>query len=73
MAATEEAAPTGGPRAWGGSSRLAYRPQTTDDRYGLPENYLEVEVSNPTVHGEGRARYVDYEIVLKVRVAVAPH
>jgi hypothetical protein len=71
MATVEEVNPTGGARAWGGSSRLSYKPQTADDRYSQPENFLEVEVLNPKVHGEGRNRYVDYEVRLKVRPTLA--
>jgi len=71
MATIEEVSPTGGPRAWGGSSRLNYRPQNLDERYGTPENFLEIEVCNPVVHGEGRARYVDYEIRMVVRAVRA--
>ena len=71
MATIEEVSPTGGPRAWGGSSRLNYRPQNSDERYGTPENFLEIEVCNPVVHGEGRSRYVDYEIRMVVRAVRA--
>ena len=67
MATVEDLNPTGGARAWGGSSRLQYKAQTVDDRYGLPENFLEVEVLNPIVHGEGRNRYIDYEVRMVVR------
>ena len=66
MATVEDLNPTGGARAWGGSSRLQYKAQTVDDRYGLPENFLEVEVVNPVVHGEGRNRYIDYEVRMVV-------
>lgn len=52
----------GGPRAWGEGSRLQFKEQTVDERYGLPENFLEIEVRDPRFHGEGRSRYVDYEI-----------
>lgn len=55
-------------RAWSKTSRLDYSPQTDDDRYGLPENFLEIEVCNPVVMGEGRKRYVSYEIIVRVRL-----
>ena len=39
---------------------------THEDRYGVPENELEIEVGKPEFHGEGRNKYVDYEIVCNV-------
>jgi hypothetical protein len=40
--------------------------QTIDEAYGLPENFLEIEVRNPETHGFGRNMFTDYEIVLSV-------
>jgi len=54
--------------AWGQGSRLNYKEQSTDERYSLPENFLEVEVLNPTTHGEGRNRYTTYDIKVTVIV-----
>nr|CAG8556176.1 9735_t:CDS:2 [Entrophospora candida] len=43
-------------------SRLHMREQTIDEMYGVPENFLEIEVRNPQTHGFGRKMYTDYEI-----------
>lgn len=45
---------------------LARREQSAKERYAIPENFLEVEVKNPLLHGHGRSKYVDYEIVVRV-------
>lgn len=39
--------------------------QTAEDRYGVPENFLEIEVINPKLQGD-QNKYVDYEIVCRV-------
>jgi len=44
---------------------------TSIERYGVPENFLEVEVRKPQIHGEGRGKYVDYEIVCKVTLVLS--
>ncbi|CAO3590335.1 unnamed protein product [Absidia cylindrospora] len=44
------------------------REQTIEERYGAPENYLEIEVGNPMTHGIGRKMYTDYEIVCKTNI-----
>lgn len=36
--------------------------------YGVPENFLEVEVRNPLTHGVGRKMYTDYEIVTRTNI-----
>ncbi|PWN28506.1 sorting nexin-3 [Jaminaea rosea] len=36
--------------------------------YGVPENFLEVEVRNPMTHGFGRKMYTDYEIVTRTNI-----
>ncbi|KAF9914153.1 hypothetical protein BX616_008848 [Lobosporangium transversale] len=38
-------------RAFDEHSRLQSKPQTLDDIYGEPENFLEIEVRNPQNHG----------------------
>jgi len=43
------------------------RPQSFDEIYGPPENFLEVEVKNPQTHGFGRKMYTDYEIVCRLK------
>ncbi|ORX59790.1 sorting nexin-3 [Hesseltinella vesiculosa] len=44
------------------------REQTVEERYGIPENFLEIEVKNPLTHGFGRKMYTDYEIVCKTNI-----
>ncbi len=50
------------------TKRLDAKRQTLDDAYSIPANLLEIEVSNPVVHGVGRSRFADYEVKMKVRV-----
>lgn len=50
---------------------LASRREQPEDMYGVPENFLEVEVRNPMTHGYGRKMYTDYEIVTRVSRIVA--
>ena len=55
------------------SARLEYKPQSPDERYALPENFLEVEVTNPQAHGPDASSsqlFTDYEIICRVRVIV---
>lgn len=33
------------------TSRLQMKEQTIDEMYGVPENFLEIEVRNPQTHG----------------------
>ncbi|EON67639.1 sorting nexin-3 [Coniosporium apollinis CBS 100218] len=44
------------------------RPQSFDELYGPPENYLEIEVRNPQTHGTGRHMYTTYEILLRTNI-----
>ncbi|KAI8067819.1 sorting nexin-3 [Gongronella butleri] len=44
------------------------REQTIEERYGIPENFLEIEVKNPLTHGFGRKMYTDYEIVCRTNI-----
>lgn len=37
------------------------RDQTIEERYGIPENFLEIEVKNPQTHGK------NYNIVLELK------
>ncbi|CAB5211128.1 unnamed protein product [Rhizophagus irregularis] len=48
------------------TSRLQMKEQTIDEMYGVPENFLEIEVRNPQTHGFGRKMFTDYEIVCRV-------
>lgn len=49
------------------SLRMDYKQQSVDDRYSLPENFLEVEVRNPETHGIAKNMFTDYEIICRVR------
>ncbi|KAJ3287467.1 sorting nexin-3 [Rhizoclosmatium globosum] len=51
-----------------GLSKIDFREQTAEERYGVPENFLEVEVRNPQIQGTGRSQFVDYEIVVKTNI-----
>ncbi|KAL2150050.1 hypothetical protein VTH82DRAFT_7726 [Thermothelomyces myriococcoides] len=44
------------------------RPQSFEEIYGPPENFLEIEVRNPRTHGIGRHMYTDYEIVCRTNI-----
>ena len=46
----------------------APRREAVEDMYGVPENFLEVEVRNPLTHGVGRKMYTDYEIVTRTNI-----
>ncbi|KAK0550851.1 Sorting nexin-3 [Tilletia horrida] len=47
---------------------LNTRRETLEEMYGVPENFLEVEVKNPITHGFGRKMYTDYEIVTRTNI-----
>ncbi|EPQ29844.1 uncharacterized protein PFL1_02517 [Pseudozyma flocculosa PF-1] len=47
---------------------LNQRREAPEDMYGVPENFLEVEVRNPMTHGYGRKMYTDYEIVTRTNI-----
>ncbi|KAJ8102860.1 Phox homologous domain-containing protein [Lipomyces tetrasporus] len=50
-------------------SRPQFKQQTFDEIYGVPENFLEIEVRNPETHvGYGRGMYTDYEIVCRTNI-----
>ncbi|KAJ1985509.1 Sorting nexin-3 [Dimargaris cristalligena] len=62
---------TGGssfPRAFTAATRLETREQSIDEIYGIPENFLEIEVRNPQTHGFGRKMYTDYEIGCRTNI-----
>lgn len=46
-------------------SRVDFHEQSAEERYGIPENFLEIEVRAPLTHGFGRKQYTDYEIVCR--------
>lgn len=50
------------------SRSATFRAQTAEERYEVPENFLEVEVRDPQVHEEGRDKYVDYEIICRTNI-----
>lgn len=45
--------------------------ESPEDMYGVPENFLEVEVRNALTHGYGRKQFTDYEIITRVRTSVS--
>jgi sorting nexin-3/12 len=46
---------------------LDFKQQTAEEKYGIPEDFLEVEVVNPKVQNEFTSqKYVDYEIICRV-------
>ncbi|KAJ3262299.1 Sorting nexin-3 [Boothiomyces macroporosus] len=47
--------------------RNDFREQTADERYGVPENFLEIEVRDPQLKGD-KSKYIDYEIVLRTNL-----
>ncbi|CAG8481923.1 1746_t:CDS:2 [Diversispora eburnea] len=55
-------------RTFDATSRLKMKEQTIDEMYGIPENFLEIEVRNPQTHGYGRKMFTDYEIVCRVSI-----
>ena len=48
------------------TSRLHSKPQTLDDAYAPPANFLELEVANSITHGIAKNRFTDYEVRMKV-------
>ncbi|KAJ3092740.1 Sorting nexin-3 [Quaeritorhiza haematococci] len=55
-------------RPYANVSNLQFREQTAEERYGIPENFLEIEVKNPQFHGTGRNKFVDYEIICRTNI-----
>ncbi|KAI9009582.1 Sorting nexin-3 [Gaertneriomyces sp. JEL0708] len=54
-------------------SRPDFREQTAEERYGVPENFLEIEVRDPQFHEIGRDKYVDYEIICTTNIPAFKH
>lgn len=53
--------------SFSGASKLNFKEQTAEEKYGVPENFLEIEVINPKIQNEfTNQKYVDYEIVCRV-------
>lgn len=48
--------------------RPQFKQQTFDEIYGVPENFLEIEVRNPQTHGVAGKMYTDYEIVCRTNI-----
>jgi sorting nexin-3/12 len=42
--------------------------QSAQDRYGVPENFLEIEVRDPQLHGD-KNKFIDYEVVCRVTLS----
>ncbi|EPZ32385.1 sorting nexin-3 [Rozella allomycis CSF55] len=58
-------------RSFDTTSRLPYKPQSSSERYSLPEDYLEIEVVNPiTVNAGTKNQYTDYEIICRTNIPV---
>ena len=49
-------------------ARPQIKQQTFDEIYGVPENFLEIEVRNPQTHGYSRKMYTDYEIICRTNI-----
>lgn len=49
------------------TQRLVPRRQTIEDAYSPPANFLEIDVCNPLTHEDGKDRFTDYEVSLRVR------
>ncbi|KAI9227091.1 MAG: sorting nexin-3 [Piptocephalis tieghemiana] len=49
-------------------ARLDLKEQTMDEIYGVPENFLEIEVKHPLTHGFGRKMFTDYEIICSTNI-----
>ncbi|KXS19346.1 putative sorting nexin Snx3 [Gonapodya prolifera JEL478] len=49
-------------------NRPDLKSQTAEERYGVPENFLEIEVRNPLHHDTSGGRFVDYEIVVRTNI-----
>ncbi|KAK9459949.1 Phox homologous domain-containing protein [Lipomyces oligophaga] len=58
------------PRQFEGfGTRPQFKQQTFEEIYGVPENFLEIEVRNPETHvGYGKGMYTDYEIVCRTNI-----
>ncbi|XP_064627407.1 sorting nexin-12-like [Lineus longissimus] len=48
----------------------ANKKQTLEDAYGLPANFLEIDVVNPQIQGVGKKRYTDYEVRMRTNLPV---
>ena len=44
------------------------KPQSFNEIYGEPEDFLEIEVRNPITHGYGNNQYTDYEIICRTNI-----
>eukprot|EP00126_Sphaerothecum_destruens_P001473 Sdes_comp14785_c0_seq1m3569 len=52
------------------TARLSFKPQSVEDAYAEPANFLEIEVTNPQTYGEGRNRYTDYEVTIVTNLPI---
>ena len=48
------------------TSRIDPKKQSIKDAYEVPDNFLEIDISNPQTHGVGKKRYTDYEVRMRV-------
>lgn len=54
------------PAVLSATQRLVPKRQTIEDAYSPPANFLEIDVCRPITHGEGKHRFTDYEVNLRV-------
>lgn len=52
------------------TSRLDAKPQSLNDAYAVPANFLEIDITNAQTHGVGKKRYTDYEVRMKTNLPV---
>lgn len=55
-------------RSFDAGSLPQFKQQTFEEIYGVPENFLEIEVKSPQTHGFGRKMYTDYEIICRTNI-----
>ena len=53
--------------------RLQAKKQTLGEAYATPDDILEIEISDPQVHGFAKNRYTDYELRIKVSHSSCVH
>ncbi|PVV02436.1 hypothetical protein BB560_003113 [Smittium megazygosporum] len=53
---------------FGHYTRYAMYHAPAEDSYNEPENSLEIEVTNPQTHDDGRTKYTDFEIICRTNI-----
>ncbi|CAH1799131.1 unnamed protein product [Owenia fusiformis] len=54
----------------GATARISSKPQTLEDAYSPPANFLEIDVTNAETHGIGKKRYTDYEVRMRTNLPI---